>query len=52
MLIFKDVSHLPEDVLEMDEVNKNESMSALVSLLKHMKDSNVYDHPDEVCLSL
>ena len=32
----------------MDEVNKNDCMVVLVSLLKHMRDSNVYNHPAEV----
>ncbi|XP_065059919.1 DNA-dependent protein kinase catalytic subunit-like isoform X2 [Rhopilema esculentum] len=37
----------PEEVLEMDEINKNECMPVLVSLLKHMRDSGVYSHPAE-----
>ena len=48
IIIFKDVPLSSEDILEMDSVNKNESMSVLVSLLRHMKDSRIYDHPDEV----
>ena len=45
---------MPDNVLEMDEVNKNECMSTLVSLLKHMKIWRVYDYPNQVfyCISI